>query len=45
MQEWMKDLKSSCHNKKNMWKTLNGHLKEDVHGVTWEVQKAHWMMD
>ena len=37
MQEWMKDLKSSCRNINNMLKTLNGHLKKDVHGVTWEV--------
>lgn len=29
--------KSSCRNIKNMLKTLNGHLKKDVHGVTWEV--------
>ena len=30
MLEWMKDLKNLCHNIRNMLKTLNGPLIEDV---------------
>lgn len=36
-ERFKKFMPQSCHNIKNMWKTLNGHLKEDVHGVIWEV--------
>lgn len=36
-ERFKKFMPQSCHNIKNMWKTLNGHLKKDVHGVTWEV--------
>lgn len=37
MLEWMKDLKNSCLNIRNMLKTLNGPLIEDVCGVIWVV--------